>query len=601
MHAIALGNVISHQLKHTQPVNLVLKPKESAMKNSALKKRSTRSKQRPAKNDQVAKLARALENSKLAYERANRKKLLSARHQSGEQRFDVARTRIGLFDALLRAAAENGKHHKIAEDIDRKLLSYHNIIQAAFALGGKIAKRSRKGEAVGVLLPTGLGAVVVFFALHAFGRIPAMLNFTAGIANLQHGCDLAEVKTILTARRFVENGKLEHLIEGLERRFDVVFLEDVRAKINLFDKLGAAFCALFPKLFRARLDPDAPGVVLFTSGTMGTPRGVLLSHANVVANVEQATAHIAFEPDWIFFNPLPVFHCFGLTAGMLLPLLSGHRVFLYPTPLHYKQIPPLIRECGANVLLATDTFASHYARSGNPDDLANLRLAVLGAERVKDETRFLFTDKLGVTVLEGYGATEAAPILAVNQPQANMVGSVGKMLPGVEWRLEPVEGLGNAGRLFVRGPNIMKGYLIPGSALEADPLVEGWHDTGDVVHVSADGFITILGRLKRFAKIGGEMVSLTASENVACGLWPQHRHAVVSLPCHRKGEKLVLVTDFDDADLNQLVRFAQSQGAPEIAIPKKIVKVPMVPVLGSGKTDYGAVEKIAVEETQEAA
>lgn len=518
-----------------------------------------------------------------------------------KMRFDVQRTRISIFDALLRARSENGGATKIAEDIDRKPISYDDIVRASFALGAKIKRLAKQGAPVGILLPTGIGAVVTFFALHAWGRIPAMLNFTAGPANLKNACDAAGIRVILTARRFVENGKLEALIAQLETHTPVIFLEDLRTRISVFDKLGAAFAAAFPKLFRARVRPDDAGVLLFTSGTLGSPRGVLLSNANVVANVEQAANHLYFEPDWIFFNPLPVFHCFGLTAGTLLPILIGRKVFLYPTPLHFRPIPKLIAECGANVLFATDTFAAQYGRAADPEDLGGLRFAVLGAERVRDETRALYEQKFGVMLLEGYGATEAAPVLAVNQPSANVVGSVGRLLPGVEARLAPVDGIPGAGRLFVRGPNIMLGYLSSGGGLGVEPPEDGWHDTGDVIRFDEQGNVVILGRIKRFAKIGGEMVSLNAAENVVSGLWPECRHAVVSLPCHRKGEKLVLVTENDSADVSQLVKFALNQGAPEIAIPKRILKVPALPVLGTGKTDYGAVQRIVDSQTPEAA
>jgi acyl-[acyl-carrier-protein]-phospholipid O-acyltransferase/long-chain-fatty-acid--[acyl-carrier-protein] ligase len=483
-------------------------------------------------------------------------------------KFDIAKTRIGVFDALVRARGKAGGKTKIVEDHDRKELSFDDLLRASFALGSRLRKSTRRGEIVGVLLPSGLGAIVTFFALQAFGRIPAMLNFTAGALNLKAACAAGGVTRILTAKRFVKQGKLEDLIAELSVVAEVVMLEDVKESLTLGDKLTAVLGGLAPSLVRTPAKPDDTAVVLFTSGSFGAPRGVVLSHQNLVANVEQAAAHIAFDPKWVFFNPLPMFHCFGLTAGALMPILTGHKVFLYPSPLHVKEIPKLVQETGANVLFATDTFAAQYGRIAKPEELSCLKFAVLGAERVRDETRDLYTRKFNVALLEGYGATEASPIISVNQPEANRAGTVGKVLPGIETRLEQVPGISEGLKLLVRGPNIMKGYLKPDGSGDVEPPIDGWHDTGDVVVVDNDGFVAIKGRVKRFAKVGGEMVSLAAVEGYAAALWPEHRHAAVSLPCPRKGERVILVTDHTGASAADLLAWAQQHGAPEISVPK---------------------------------
>jgi acyl-[acyl-carrier-protein]-phospholipid O-acyltransferase / long-chain-fatty-acid--[acyl-carrier-protein] ligase len=512
--------------------------------------------------------------------------------------FDVSRTRVTLFDALLRARDEAGGKTPILEDHDRKVLTYDDLVRAAFALGGKLKGLTSRGEAVGVLLPSGVGATVVFFALHAIGRTPVMLNFTGGAANIKGACKAARVKTVISAKKFVEAGKLEALMSELSAGLDVVYAEDIREKVHLGDKLAALVKGVFPKSFRAPGNPDDPGVILFTSGSFGAPKGAMLSHANIVANVEQVSAHVQFDPDWVFFNPLPMFHCYGLTGGTLLPLLIGRKVFLYPSPLHFKEIPQLIAECGANILFATDTFAHQYARSAKGDALKCLKFCVLGAEKVKPETRELYSRRFGVELLEGYGATEASPVIAVNQPNTqpggeNRVGTVGKLLPGIEVRLEEVPGIAEGKKLVVRGPNVMRGYLLSDGGVEE--LQDGWHDTGDVVNIDADGFVSIIGRVKRFAKIGGEMVSLNQVESFAAAVWPEHRHAVISLPDPRKGERLVLLSDAPDADSGKILEWAQRNGAPEIAVPKKVLKVAEIPVLGTGKTDYVSVQKLAEE------
>jgi acyl-[acyl-carrier-protein]-phospholipid O-acyltransferase/long-chain-fatty-acid--[acyl-carrier-protein] ligase len=513
--------------------------------------------------------------------------------------FDVANTRRTLFDALVEAARAYGPKKPILEDQERHPLTYTDLIRAAFALGRKVAPLSQPGENVGVLLPTSSAAVVTFFALHAFGRTPVMLNFTAGLRNLRAAARLAGVKRVLTSHRFVEQGKLHDVIDALEESCAVTYLEDVRASIGLADRLFALAASLAPSRFRVATRPDDPGVVLFTSGSFGAPRGVVLTQANLLANAEQISTHIDLDPDWVFFNPLPVFHCFGLTAGVVLPLLTGMKAFQYPSPLHVKIVPTLVRESRASVLLATDTFVNQYARSAEPHDLSGLKFIVCGAEKVRDETHDLIVDRFGpIPVLEGYGATEASPVIALNKPNDNRRGTVGGLLPGIETRLEPVDGIRRGGRLHVRGPNVMAGYLVDPGVLEAPE--GGWHDTGDVVDITADGWITILGRVKRFAKIGGEMVSLTAAETLAASLWPDARHAVIAEPDNRKGERLVLVTDQHDAEVGKLLAHAQAVGVPELAAPRKIVKVAEIPLLGTGKTDYVAIQRMVETEARAA-
>jgi acyl-[acyl-carrier-protein]-phospholipid O-acyltransferase/long-chain-fatty-acid--[acyl-carrier-protein] ligase len=334
--------------------------------------------------------------------------------------YDVRAGRRTVFDALIDIAASTGWKKPILEDQDRRPLTYLDLVRAAFALGRKIADRTEPGERVGVLLPTGVGVAVTFFALHAYGRVPVMLNFTAGLKNVAGACDVAGVRRVLCARKFIEQAKLEPLTDALAKTVDVVMLEDVRTSIGLPDRLLAAAAGAAPRAFRAKLTPEDPGVILFTSGSFGTPRGVVLTHENLVANVVQVASHIDLDPDWVFFNPLPAFHSFGLTAGVLLPLLTGSKGFQYPSPLHVKQIPPLVKKSGASVMFGTDTFIGQYARSATPDEMSGLKFIVCGAEKVRDETHRVFADKFGgVMVLEGYGATECAPVIAVNQPTGN--------------------------------------------------------------------------------------------------------------------------------------------------------------------------------------
>ena len=504
-----------------------------------------------------------------------------------------------LFDALIDARARYGDK-EILEDQDRHPLTYTGLIRAAFVLGRKIAAMTKPGERVGVLLPSSAGVVVTFFGLHAFGRVPVMLNFTSGEANLKAALKTAGVTKILSAKRFVTQAKLDDLMTALGDVAEIVWLDDVRKTIGLADKLYGLSAGMAPRRFRVKTDPDSPGVVLFTSGSFGAPKGVVLSQRNLVANARQVAAHIDLKPEWVMFNPLPTFHCFGLTGGVILPLLQGMKAFEYPSPLHAKQITDLLPQVKASILFATDTFLNQYARVAEPGDFATLQFAVAGAEKVRDETRQMFNTKFGgVELLEGYGATEAAPVVAVNHPDHNRPGTVGQIMPGMEYRLDKVEGIEGGGRLFLRGPNVMAGYISPNDPEGIEPLEGGWHDTGDIVDIDDEGYITILGRVKRFAKIGGEMVSLMAVEGMASAVWPTAHHAVVSVPDSKKGERLVLVTDFDGAETARLSEWARDNGAPELAVPKKIVKIAAIPVLGTGKTDYVAIQKL-VEDTLKA-
>jgi len=507
--------------------------------------------------------------------------------------YDPSEGDRALFDALIDASHRYGAAKPILEDHERRPLSYRDLIRAAFVLGRKFADLTKRGDRVGVLLPTSSGAVITFFGLHAFGRVPTMLNYTSGARNLKAACRLAGVKRILTSHRFIAQGRLEDLVDALGDVAEITYLEDVRKTIGLADKLFALAAGAAPRLFRAALKPSDPGVILFTSGSLAAPKGVVLTHANMAGNAAQVAAHIDLDEAWVLFNPLPAFHCFGLTAGIILPLLYGVKAFAYPSPLHTKIIPGLVKETRANILLSTDTFVNQYARTAAEGDLSGLNFIVCGAERVREETHNLMAERFGgVWVLEGYGATEAAPVISANQPGAMRRGTVGHVLPGIEIKVEKVPGVPGDGRLYVRGPNVMAGYLDEDGVTVQAPA-DGWHDTGDVVTLEDGGYLRIVGRARRFAKIGGEMVSLSAVEDMCTTVWPQARHAVVSITDAKKGERLVLITDEAHAETAGLLDYARANGVAEMTVPKKLIKVADVPLLGTGKTDYAAAQRIA--------
>jgi acyl-[acyl-carrier-protein]-phospholipid O-acyltransferase/long-chain-fatty-acid--[acyl-carrier-protein] ligase len=531
--------------------------------------------------------------------RARRAALRRAlRDEMVQSLFATAPIETTLFDALLEARQQHGGSHPIVDDIQFTPLSYRSLIAACFALGRVLASRTRPGERVGVLLPTSRAAVVTFFGLQTEGRVPAMLNFSTGPAAAQSACTGAELKLVVTSRQFVEKAKLEAMVNALASQTTVLYLEDVRGEIGMFARLGALMRSIIarPHHRRERSErADDPAVVLFTSGSEGTPKGVVLSHRNLLANRHQLGAVVDFNPSDIVFNALPVFHSFGLTGGLLLPLLAGVRVFLYPSPLHYRTVPELAYGVNATILFGTDTFLAGYARVADNYDFYSVRYVFAGAERVKPETRRVWSEKFGIRILEGYGATETAPALAVNTPMHFKAGTVGRLLPGIEHRVETVEGINDGGRLFVRGPNVMLGYLRAENPGVLDPPKDGWYDTGDIVQIDAEGFVTIKGRAKRFAKVAGEMVPLGAVEELVARVWPSAMHAVVAVPDAKRGEQLVLITDQADASRGPLAAAAREAGLPEIFIPRAIAPVAKVPILGTGKIDYVSVGKMAVE------
>jgi acyl-[acyl-carrier-protein]-phospholipid O-acyltransferase/long-chain-fatty-acid--[acyl-carrier-protein] ligase len=497
-----------------------------------------------------------------------------------------------VFDAVVEAARVHGKGRAAVEDPIAGSLSYRKLLIGARVIGLKLAPLAGRGEAVGVMLPNANAAAVTILGLMSAARVPAMINFTAGASSIASACRGAEIRTIVTSRAFIERGRLDALVEALGNDLRIIYLEDVRETVATGDKIKAFLRHEKPIAAAAGDDRAA---ILFTSGSEGTPKGVVLSHANMLANAAQAAARIDFGRRDKVFNVLPVFHSFGLTVGLVLPLVSGVPVYLYPSPLHYRIVPELVYGSNATILFGTDTFLAGYARAAHPYDLRSLRYILAGAEPVKEVTRRTYMEKFGLRILEGYGVTETAPVLAINTPMFNRFGTVGRIMPGMEARLEPVPGVEEGGRLHVRGPNIMLGYLKADNPGVLEPPAGGWHDTGDIVTIDKDGFIRIQGRAKRFAKIAGEMVSLAALETLAAELWPNALSAVASLPDARKGERLVMVTDKKGATRADFQAFAKAKGASDLMVPSDVVVVNAVPVLGSGKLDFAGVTRLVQE------
>jgi acyl-[acyl-carrier-protein]-phospholipid O-acyltransferase/long-chain-fatty-acid--[acyl-carrier-protein] ligase len=325
------------------------------------------------------------------------------------------------------------------------------------------------------------------------------------------------------------------------------------------------------------------------------PKGVELSHTNLLANIRQMQAVCDMQDTDRFFNALPLFHSFGLAIGTLLPMVRGMAAFLYPSPLHYRVVPTMFYHRDCTIMLGTNTFLNGYARKAHPMDFRSLRYMFAGAEKVQDSTVTTWAQQFGVRILEGYGATECSPCVSVNTPMLSKRGSAGRLLPGIEYKLEPVPGVGEGGRLFVRGPNVMRGYLNPDANAKFKAL-GGWYDTGDIVKVDSDGFVFIQGRLKRFAKISGEMVSLTAVEEALDGAFPQYglhcQTAIISRPDPDKGEALIAVTNEAKLKLDEIRNVLRARGFPNIWVPREVKFLKEIPRLGSGKVNHRELEKL---------
>ena len=524
--------------------------------------------------------------------------------QMGDQLLDslaVAKLRSvdynhSLFQALRHAGLRHGLRRTAVEDANGGKLSYFQLMVGIRALGKRMMAFSKPDELLGLLLPNSNGFVVGLFAILSAGRKVAKLNYTAGPAAIASAVNSGLIKTVITSKAFIEKAGLEGVIERLiENGTKIVYLEDVRETISNVERLVAA---VFWPLPLAPQNPETSAVVLFTSGSEGTPKGVVLSSRNLISNAAQADCRIDISETDILFNVLPVFHSFGLLGGTILTLLYGIKLFKYPSPLHYKLIPAIARKVQPTIMFGTDTFLQGYGRAAKEGDFSSLRMIVAGAEAVKPETARLYRDRFDARIVEGFGVTEASPVIAVNSSSHFKEGSVGRVLPGMQTLLKPVEGIDAGGRLFVCGPNVMMGYMLSDQPGVLQPMDTIWHDTGDIVDIDENGFITIRGRAKRFAKIAGEMISLGAVELMVQQLWPEANHAAVSLPDKRKGERIVLVTTKMPALKVELMLYSKRYGATDLMVPNDIINVDSIPVLGSGKTDYVTTQKLVAEKIQ---
>ncbi|MBQ9270898.1 MAG: AMP-binding protein [Alphaproteobacteria bacterium] len=513
---------------------------------------------------------------------------------------------ISLFAQLMKTAkvySRTGwfsKRPRIIEDINRKQKSYKDIIVAAFALGRTFKKFTSHDENVGVLLPNAIATVCTFFGLSAFERTPVMINFSVGSKNMVSMCKTALVKSVITSKAFIVKGKLETAVEELEKAgIKIIYLEELAKKMSLFTKISA-FISYKIKHIPHRIGGNKKAVIVFTSGSEGAPKAVLLSHANLIANVNQLAAIQTITYKDLLFNALPMFHSFGLMVGMLFPLFQGSKLFLYPSPLHYRVVAELVYELGATLMIGTDTFLRGYAKIAHPYDFHNVRLMYSGGEAAKPDTRSMWMEHCGIRMMEAYGSTECSPVMTANNGIFNKFGSIGKLLPGMQYRIEPVDGIDTGGELCVKGPNVMLGYYMPDNPGILVPPQNGWYHTGDVVDLDEIGFFTIKDRIKRFAKIGGEMVSLNAVQDMVIDatkeMLGEYNYGVVAIPHESKGEQIVLVTNNKSVTSSMLHDYVKANGMSELYLPRVILYHEKLPVFATGKSDNVTLKKEVMEE-----
>jgi acyl-[acyl-carrier-protein]-phospholipid O-acyltransferase/long-chain-fatty-acid--[acyl-carrier-protein] ligase len=496
-------------------------------------------------------------------------------------RFHALMKKVTLAEAVIRLCRRHRRRPAL-RDVTQRTWSYGALLAGAFALGRTCARLPDR--TVGILLPNLSATVLLFLGLQLFHKVPAFLNYAVGAAALRHMMELAGLHVIITSREFLQRLNLgEDVFAGRQ----LVFIEDLRDGLAAAAKLRAWWHARFPgRAYRAAPGEDRDtAVILFTSGSEGMPKGVPLSHENIITNIAQCLARIDVRENDYLFSALPVFHSFGLTVGVLMPLFAGARIFLYVSPLHYRVVPETVYREACTIMISTNVFLAGYARKAHPYDLHTLRYVYCGAEALRGSVFETYARTFGIRVMSGYGATECAPVISMNNAIEYEYGTVGKILPGIDWKIVPVPGL-EGGRLLVRGGNVMAGYLAP--AGRPQPVdAERWYDTGDIVEVTGAGFLRIVGRHKRFAKVSGEMVSLAAVEDALAGAFGRRiETAVVAVPDAVRGERIVLAADNPAVTLTAARRLLRAAGIAEIAHPREIRYLPHIPKLGTGKVDY---------------
>jgi len=493
---------------------------------------------------------------------------------------------------FVEVAKKQAKKIAVYDQATGKDLTYDRMLIAALILAGRFKKY--KGKYLGVMVPTSAGCLLATLGALMAGKIPVMINYSTGAHdNSIYAQEKCSFKTIITSKKLLEKLNVE-TVDGM------VYLEDIMTSLTTPEKLKAAFTSKLPAgILKGKVkhgDDDSTSVILFTSGSEKEPKAVQLTHKNIFHNISTIPKIIDVTENDIFAGTLPLFHVFGITTNFWLPFNLGASIITHANPLDYSVIVKSIVDYKITILIGTPTFFHGYQRKAKPGDLSSIRYAIAGADKLTEKLRLSFQNEHGIEILEGYGATETSPVVSVNVPGANKPGSIGKPLPGVQVKITDRETdvecpAGKEGKILVKGDLVMKGYL--GDVEETSMHIHaGWYDTGDMGVIDEDGFLWHRGRLKRFVKVGGEMVSLVKVEEVLTKLLPDGVVCcVVDVPNPKKGADVVAAVATGEFDRKKVLK-SMAKELPAIAVPKEFYVIEDIPIMGSGKVAFREVEKI---------
>ncbi len=513
-----------------------------------------------------------------------------------EMKFASSITTDTLFTSLIKAVKLVGRNKEILDDINRNPITLGYLIAAIFAFAKLIVKKTKENEYIGLMLPNSKTTVEIFFALSASNRIPCMINYAGNVCSTIEYIHNTGAKTVFTSRAFIEELNLFELVNKLDKNgVNVIYTEDLKKKLKVADKLFAYMMSYFPsyyyKKINKNIDHSKTAVVLYTSGAEGTPKAVALTHKNIQTNRNQISSVLDFGLMDSFFNTMPIFHSFGMVGGMFLPLLRGIKVFMYHSPLHYKIVPELVYETNSTVIFGTDTFLNGYAKSAHPYDFYFIRFVVAGVEKLREETANLWADNFGIRIFEAYGSTETSSTVAVNTPIYFKTGSVGRFLPSIEYKLVETPHL-EGNRLYVKGENVMSGYIKDGVLSVPKTLTDGWYDTGDIVNMDEDGFVFVKDTTKRFIKMDCGNISLTELETLISAAYPQGKHALVVITAGKEKQIILFTTDSNITCAN-LKEIFEGKTLAKLSVACRVETVSEIPIVGTGKTDYNKLIETA--------
>jgi acyl-[acyl-carrier-protein]-phospholipid O-acyltransferase / long-chain-fatty-acid--[acyl-carrier-protein] ligase len=498
---------------------------------------------------------------------------------------------VRLHEMFVRTAKRDEKKLAIVDRATNQRVGYKSVLIRALILARKL-KGIDEGF-VGVMVPTSAGCMYATLAVLMSGRTPVMINYSTGAAeNCRDAQRRLAFHTIITSRALLERIKCP-VVDGM------ICLEDLAKRVSKLDKLRGAFRA---SVSADRILAKLPGgsetdnaVILFTSGSEKEPKAVPLTHANIASNIEGISQAVDFTADDVMLANLPLFHVFGLTVNMWLPLARGMTIVTCPNPLEFKSVCSAVRDQRVTVMVGTPAFLTGYLQKSEPDDFGTVRLLITGADKCPESLRRGYWDKHRVILLEGYGTTETSPVISVNTPQHNRAGSVGRALPNVKVRIEHYDTgeecpVNQIGKVLVKGPSVMSGYFDDFETTSLH-IRHGWYDTGDMGYMDDDGYLWHVGRLRRFLKIAGEMVSLVKVEDVLERLLPDDcACCVVEVPDAVRGARIVAAVTAEVDEKTVLSQMAES--LPRIALPKQFVVLPELPKMSSGKLDFRRITEI---------